>query len=50
MYLKDDVHCQLDIALAKPPDDTRKHVRREGRAFYPAIRTSGNQFTPSEHV
>lgn len=30
-----DVHRQLDIALTQPPNDTRKHVRRESGALYP---------------
>ena len=37
MLQKDDIHCQLDIALAQPSDDSRKHVGCEGRTLYPTI-------------
>jgi hypothetical protein len=37
MLLKDDIHCQLDIALAQPSDDSRQHIRRECRTLNPTI-------------
>ena len=43
--LKDDnIHRQLDIALAQPSDDPRKHVRRKGRTLYPTTTTGEYQF------